>query len=92
MWPYSYAACDPGTFIAQQDKDGNPTVEEQLGGPGDVFSSLPGQKLSACTCPGSDHPGPSVSIGRGVPEIDMSVKSFVVALIPGHQLIQLSFP
>ena len=32
---------------------------------------MPGQKFSACTCPGSDHPGPSVNVGRGVPEIDI---------------------
>lgn len=25
----------------------------------------------ACTCPGSEHPGPTVSRGRGVPEIDI---------------------
>ncbi|KIJ33317.1 glycoside hydrolase family 16 protein [Sphaerobolus stellatus SS14] len=29
---------------------------------GQLLSSLPGQKLSACTCPGSDHPGPSAKI------------------------------
>lgn len=72
MWPYSYDTCDLGTYLAQQDQNGSPSVEEQLGGKGGtVFSSLPGQKLSACTCPGSDHPGPSVGKGRGVPEIDM---------------------
>ena len=27
--------------------------------------------FSACSCPGSDHPGPSVSQGRGSPEIDV---------------------
>lgn len=32
---------------------------------------MPGQRLSACTCPGSDHPGPSATDGRGVPEIDI---------------------
>ena len=32
---------------------------------------MPGQKFSACTCPGSDHPGPNVGVGRGVPEIDI---------------------
>ena len=26
---------------------------------------------SACTCPGEDHPGPSVTTGRGAPEIDV---------------------
>ena len=27
--------------------------------------------ISACTCPGQDHPGPDTSKGRGVPEIDI---------------------
>lgn len=27
--------------------------------------------VSACTCPGEDHPGPDVSVGRGAPEIDV---------------------
>jgi hypothetical protein len=27
--------------------------------------------ISACTCPGEDHPGPSNSVGRGAPEIDV---------------------
>ena len=27
--------------------------------------------MSACTCDGSDHPGPDVGTGRGVPEIDV---------------------
>ncbi|KAG6907629.1 hypothetical protein DXG01_008165 [Tephrocybe rancida] len=26
---------------------------------------------SACSCPNSDHPGPSTSVGRGAPEIDI---------------------
>lgn len=26
---------------------------------------------SACSCPASDHPGPTVSQGRGAPEIDI---------------------
>lgn len=33
--------------------------------------SLPGQRMSACTCKGEDHAGPDVSYGRGVPEIDV---------------------
>lgn len=28
-------------------------------------------QFSSCTCPGEDHPGPSVSKGRGAPEIDI---------------------
>jgi hypothetical protein len=72
MWPYSYDTCDLGTFPLQQDRNGNPSVQTQLGKDG-TFSSLPGQKLSSCSCPGSDHPGPNVGTGRGVPEIDMYV-------------------
>jgi len=75
-WPYSYDACDVGTFPNQTYKDGS--------GPPDALHSdasrdkydfelswLPGQRLSACTCSGEDHPGPSNSKGRGVPEIDI---------------------
>lgn len=36
-----------------------------------MLSYLPGQRLSACTCPGEDHPGPDVSVGRAAPEIDL---------------------
>jgi beta-glucanase (GH16 family) len=32
---------------------------------------LPGQRWSACTCRGEDHPGPSTNKGRGSPEIDI---------------------
>jgi len=71
MWPYSYDSCDLGTFPAQQTKDGQPAASSTGGVGGEVLSALPGQKLSACTCPGSDHPGPRVDVGRGVPEIDI---------------------
>ncbi|KAL1682246.1 glycoside hydrolase family 16 protein [Schizophyllum commune] len=69
-WPYTYDSCDAGTFPNQTDKNGSPDVStaSDSGGP---LSFLPGQRLSACTCPGSDHPGPDVSYGRGVPEIDL---------------------
>lgn len=35
-----------------------------------AHSQLVGQRLSACTCPSdaSEHPGPSVKVGRGAPE------------------------
>jgi len=71
MWPYSYDTCDLGTFPGQQGKDGQPTASTTGGNGGTNLSGLPGQKLSACTCPGSDHPGPRVDVGRGVPEIDI---------------------
>ncbi|KAF9565666.1 glycoside hydrolase family 16 protein [Agrocybe pediades] len=71
MWPYSYDSCDVGTFPGQIGKDGQPSVAATSGKGGIALSSQPGQRLSACTCPGSDHPGPSVNVGRGVPEIDI---------------------
>lgn len=71
MWPYSYDACDLGTFPNQTDKNGNPVAAATGGVNGGVLSELPGQKTSACSCPGSDHPGPFVNKGRGVPEIDV---------------------
>lgn len=71
MWPYSYDTCDVGTFPNQTDTSGNPTVAATGGTGGGPLSFLPGQRLSACTCPGSDHPGPAVTNGRGVPEIDI---------------------
>jgi len=63
LWPYTYAACDVGTF-PNQTQNGQPAGAVGL-------SYLPGQRLSACTCPGSDHPGPSVNVGRSAPEIDI---------------------
>ncbi|KAJ6539690.1 beta-glucan synthesis-associated protein-domain-containing protein [Mycena capillaripes] len=75
-WPYTYNSCDVGTFPNQTNPDG-------LGPPAALNTSasqakynwelswLSGQKLSACSCPGSDHPGPDVSVGRGAPEIDI---------------------
>ncbi|KAH9841904.1 glycoside hydrolase family 16 protein [Rhodofomes roseus] len=64
MWPYSYDSCDVGTFPNQTYSNGTPSAAEGL-------SFQPGQRTSACTCPGEDHPGPSTSVGRGVPEIDI---------------------
>lgn len=71
MWPYAYDSCDLGTFPGQTDRNGNPAAAATGGVNGGILSGLPGQKSSACTCPGSDHPGPSVSKGRGAPEIDV---------------------
>ncbi|KAF9565655.1 glycoside hydrolase family 16 protein [Agrocybe pediades] len=71
MWPYSYDSCDLGTFPGQIGKDGQPAAVLTGGKGGVPLSSQPGQKLSACTCQGSDHPGPSVNVGRGVPEMDI---------------------
>ncbi|KXN88174.1 hypothetical protein AN958_07633 [Leucoagaricus sp. SymC.cos] len=71
MWPYSYDSCDLGTFPNQTARDGTPEAATTGGKNDGPLSFLPGQKLSACTCPGSDHPGPSVTTGRGAPEIDI---------------------
>jgi len=71
MWPYSYDSCDLGTFPNQTSQDGTPPAAATGSSSGGPISVLPGQRLSACTCPGSDHPGPSVTTGRGAPEIDI---------------------
>ncbi|CCF57200.1 hypothetical protein KAFR_0C02070 [Kazachstania africana CBS 2517] len=55
VWPYSYDSCDAGITPNQSSPDG--------------ISYLPGQRLSACTCDGEDHPNPGT--GRGAPEIDL---------------------
>jgi len=71
MWPYSYDTCDLGTYPNQTSSNGAPAAAATGSPTGGSLSYLPGQRLSACTCPGSDHPGPSVSVGRGVPEVDV---------------------
>lgn len=78
VWPYSYDACDVGTLHNQTEPDGSgpaaalyqPTIWDTS------LSYLPGQKLSACTCKGEDHPGPWLDDenryrGRSAPEIDI---------------------
>ncbi|KAI4523055.1 glycoside hydrolase family 16 protein [Schizophyllum commune] len=76
MWPYTYDACDVGT-VANQTKNGRPIAATRNGDPGhdNVLSYLPGQRLSRCTCPGEEHPGPMHSdgtyVGRAAPEIDI---------------------
>jgi beta-glucanase (GH16 family) len=76
MWPYTYDTCDVGT-VPNQTWKGVPDVSLY---PGDQynlgdFSYLPGQRLSRCTCPGEEHPGPTHSdgtfVGRSAPEIDI---------------------
>lgn len=84
MWPYSYDSCDLGTFPNQTDKSGNPEIAATGGVNGDPLSFLPGQRTSACSCPGSDHPGPSVKTGRGVPEIDILETQINVANFTGE--------
>lgn len=76
MWPYTYDTCDVGT-VPNQTYHGLPDVSLY---PGDQynlgdFSYLPGQRLSRCTCPGEEHPGPKHNdgtfVGRSAPEIDI---------------------
>ncbi|KIK67427.1 glycoside hydrolase family 16 protein [Collybiopsis luxurians FD-317 M1] len=75
-WPYTYDACDVGT-VQNQTLNGQPEAATVNGdaGKGGVLSYLPGQKLSRCTCPGEDHPGPlhddGTFVGRSAPEIDV---------------------
>ncbi|KJA16007.1 glycoside hydrolase family 16 protein [Hypholoma sublateritium FD-334 SS-4] len=76
MWPYTYDSCDVGTFPNQTYKDGSgPAAALHSDKSRSVnnfeLSWLSGQRVSACTCPGGDHPGPTVSRGRGAPEIDI---------------------
>ncbi|KAF8649109.1 hypothetical protein AX16_006007 [Volvariella volvacea WC 439] len=76
MWPYTYNTCDVGTFPNQTLRDGSGPAAA-LYSPRSrsrynyELSWLSGQRLSACSCPGSDHPGPTVDTGRGAPEIDI---------------------
>ncbi|KAF8127642.1 glycoside hydrolase family 16 protein [Boletus edulis] len=78
LWPYSYDSCDVGT-LPNQTYPGQkkPLAATENGDPteGDVLSFLPGQRLSACTCPGESHPGPvrpdGSYVGRSAPEIDI---------------------
>lgn len=72
----SYDACDVGTFPNQTLADGSGPAaalhsDQSRSKYNNELSWLPGQRVSACTCPGEEHPGPSNSVGRGVPEIDI---------------------
>ncbi|KAJ6538483.1 beta-glucan synthesis-associated [Mycena vulgaris] len=65
-WPYTYDSCDVGTFPNQTNADKlGPAAALNSGASQAKYnyelSWLSGQKLSACSCPGSDHPGPDVS-------------------------------
>ncbi|CAD7059734.1 unnamed protein product, partial [Tilletia caries] len=76
MWPYSYDSCDTGILPYQ--------LYENLTGPLDTISNfstfsskdprqlslLPGMRLSSCTCPNEDHPGPA-GVARSAPELDV---------------------
>jgi beta-glucanase (GH16 family) len=84
MWPYSYDSCDLGTFPNQTTEAGQPAAATTGAPDGGPLSYLPGQRLSACTCPGSDHPGPNTNTGRGVPEVDVLEAQVDVAAQQGQ--------
>ncbi|KAL0959642.1 hypothetical protein HGRIS_011344 [Hohenbuehelia grisea] len=75
LWPYTYDSCDVGT-LPNQTLNSLPAAARQNGDPYHNYSLsyLPGQRLSRCTCPGEDHPGPHHDdgslVGRAAPEID----------------------
>jgi beta-glucan synthesis-associated protein KRE6 len=58
---YTYDSCDVGTQPNQSNPDGTPSAARTSGSTdyGGELSWLPGQRTSACTCAGEDHPGPS---------------------------------
>ncbi|KAG9122163.1 hypothetical protein FRC07_001588 [Ceratobasidium sp. 392] len=76
-WPYTYDTCDVGTLANQSFTDTTPPGAHKHGdaGKNGELSFLPGQRLSACTCKGEPHPGPTrpdgTFVGRAAPEIDM---------------------
>jgi beta-glucan synthesis-associated protein KRE6 len=69
MWPYSYAACDVGTFLNQTAKDGTPAIAATGSPHGTPLSYLP---------------GPNVQTGRGVPEIDIFETQVDVSVFQGQ--------
>ncbi|WWD00464.1 hypothetical protein V866_007379 [Kwoniella sp. B9012] len=72
LWPYTYDTCDIGTLANQTYANGTgPAATLTTGSNDGPLSYLPGQRLSACTCTGEDHPGPNVGVGRAAPEIDL---------------------
>ncbi|KZV69173.1 glycoside hydrolase family 16 protein [Peniophora sp. CONT] len=75
-WPYTYNSCDVGTFPNQTWVNGTGPTAATHSDASKIdynfeLSWLSGQRLSACTCDGGEHPGPSNSVGRGAPEIDI---------------------
>jgi len=88
-WPYSYNACDIGTLKNQTNAAGTGPAAALRAPGGGSLSFLPGQKLSSCTCPGGEHPGPNVKAGRGAPEIDI-IEAQVTAPTTGGNIGQAS--
>ncbi|CAD6903139.1 unnamed protein product [Tilletia controversa] len=82
LWPYSYNGCDTGIMpkqLAWNESSPKATIEglgrfskpspDNPDGPIEL-SHLPGMRFPSCTCPGEDHPGPNVNVGRSAPELD----------------------
>lgn len=75
MWPYSYQGCDTGILPNQTNLAGT-GPEKAIDSTGEYasdgqLSKLPGMRTPSCICPGQEHPGPDVSVGRSAPEIDI---------------------
>jgi beta-glucanase (GH16 family) len=77
LWPYTYDACDVGT-LPNQTLNGAPIAATNTGIAPQfdyALSYLPGMRLSSCTCPGEQHPGPvhqdGTFVARSAPEIDV---------------------
>ena len=90
MWPYTYQSCDTGilpnqTFINGTGPEGATQSTAQYAYNGEL-SYLPGMRLPACTCPGEDHPGPNVNVGRSAPELDI----FEVQVQGDHSFASMS--
>ncbi|WVO14990.1 hypothetical protein L204_102633 [Cryptococcus depauperatus] len=85
MWPYTYDSCDIGTLPNQTYVNGTgPDATLTTGHEGQPLSQLPGQRCSSCTCPGEDHPGPDVKVGRGAPEIDIVEAQIILSEARGE--------
>jgi hypothetical protein len=79
-----------GILPNQTTLDGTGPAATLITGANDgPLSFLPGQRTSACTCAGEDHPGPNVNVGRASPEIDIIEAQIVVS--EGHGEVSQSF-
>jgi beta-glucanase (GH16 family) len=91
-WPYSYDSCDVGILPNQTYINGTGPYDALHSPQDGTLSYLPGQRWSSCTCQGEDHPGPDVSVGRGVPEVDLIEAQVVIDSQRGQvsQTLQLA--